>query len=74
MLTALITFGIDASHSYERIHIHSLKSIAELVCAYAASPVEITRDTEELAGLEGFTTQPTEPAPQSEEDPFTEEE
>ncbi|MBA3834354.1 MAG: osmoprotectant NAGGN system M42 family peptidase [Sphingomonas sp.] len=71
--TALITFGVDASHSYERIHIHSLKSIAELVCAYASSPVEIRRDTEELAGLEGFTTQPTGPAPQSEEDPFTEE-
>ena len=69
--TALITFGIDASHSYERIHIHALKSIAELVCAYAASPVEISRDTEELAGLEGFTSQPTEPAPQSDENPFT---
>lgn len=71
--TALITFGIDASHSYERIHVHSLKSIAELVCAYASSPVEISRDTEELAGLEGFTKQPTAPAPQSEEDPFAEE-
>ena len=68
--TALITFGIDASHSYERIHVHALKSIAELVCAYAASPVEIKRDTEELAGLEGFTSQPTEPVPESEEDPF----
>jgi peptidase M42 family hydrolase len=71
--TALITFGVDASHSYERIHVHALKSIAELVCAYASSPVQITRDTEVLAGLEGFTRQPTEPAPQSEEDPFTEE-
>lgn len=70
--TALITFGIDASHSYERIHVHSLKSIAELVCAYASSPVEITRDMEELSDLEGFTTQPTGPAPQSEEDPFPE--
>jgi peptidase M42 family hydrolase len=67
--TALITFGIDASHSYERIHIHSLKSIAELVVAYAASPVEIGRDSEELAGLEGFTEQPTEPAPHSSDDP-----
>jgi len=67
--TALITFGIDASHSYERIHVHSLKSIAELVCAYAASPVEIARDTEELSGLEGFTTQPTEPAPEAKEPP-----
>ena len=67
--TALITFGIDASHSYERIHIHALKSIAELTCLYAASPVEIARDVEELAGLEGFTEQPTEPAPHSHDDP-----
>jgi peptidase M42 family hydrolase len=67
--TALITFGIDASHSYERIHIHALKSIAELVCAYAASPVEIARDIEELAGLDGFTEQPSEPAPHSADDP-----
>ena len=69
--TALITFGVDASHSYERIHVHALNAIAELVCAYAASSVEIARDMEELAGLEGFTSQPTEPAPRSEEDPFT---
>lgn len=69
--TALITFGIDASHSYERIHVHALKSIAELVCAYAASPVEIARDVEELAGLEGFTHQPTDPAPHSADDPFS---
>jgi peptidase M42 family hydrolase len=67
--TALITFGIDASHSYERIHLHALKSLAELVVAYCASDVEIARDVEELAGLEGFTEQPTGPAPHSEDDP-----
>ena len=67
--TALITFGIDASHSYERIHIHSLRSIAELVVHYAASPVEIRRDVEELTSLEGFTRQPTEPAPHSSDEP-----
>ena len=67
--TALITFGIDASHSYERIHMHALKSVAELSCLYAASPVQIARDSEELAGLEGFTDQPSEPAPHSADDP-----
>jgi peptidase M42 family hydrolase len=67
--TALITFGIDASHGYERIHMHSLKSLAELTVLYAASPVEIARDTEELAGIESFTEQPTGPAPQSTDDP-----
>ncbi len=67
--TALITFGIDASHGYERIHIHSLKSLAELAVLYTASKVEITRDLEELAGLDGFTEQPTERAPHSDDDP-----
>jgi peptidase M42 family hydrolase len=67
--TALITFGIDASHGYERIHMHALRSLAELTVLYAASPVEIARDTEELAGIESFTEQPTGPAPQSTDDP-----
>jgi putative aminopeptidase FrvX len=67
--TALITFGIDASHSYERIHIHALKSIAELVVCYSESPIEIARDAEELAGLEGFTEQPTGAAPHGADDP-----
>jgi peptidase M42 family hydrolase len=67
--TALITFGIDASHGYERIHIHALKSLAELTMLYASSPVEIARDIEELTGLDGFTEQPTAPAPHSEDDP-----
>jgi len=67
--TALITFGVDASHGYERIHMHALKSVAELTALYASSPVEISRDTEELAGIEGFTEQPTERAPHSGDDP-----
>ncbi len=67
--TALITFGIDASHGYERIHVHALRSLAELVVLYASSPVEIARDIEELAGLAGFTEQPNAPAPHSSDDP-----
>jgi peptidase M42 family hydrolase len=67
--TALITFGIDASHSYERIHVNALESVARLTAAYACSPVEIERDTEELGDLEGFTTQPTEQAPAAAEEP-----
>ena len=67
--TALITFGIDASHGYERIHMHALKSIAELTVLYAASAVEISRDVEELGGIEGFTDQPREPAPRHEDVP-----
>jgi len=60
--TALITFGIDASHGYERIHMRALRSVAELCTSYALSPVEIQRDTKEFSGLKGFTTQPIEDA------------
>jgi peptidase M42 family hydrolase len=55
--TSLITFGIDASHGYERIHLHALRSLAELVTAYVVSPVQIKRDFEEHAPLDGFTRQ-----------------
>ena len=57
--TALITFGVDASHGYERVHMHALRSLAELVTCYVTSPVEISRDAEEMSGLRGFTRQPT---------------
>lgn len=55
--TALITFGVDASHGYERIHLHALRSLAELLTAYVLSEVEIERDAEPLTGVEGFTHQ-----------------
>ena len=64
--TALVTFGVDASHGYERINIHALRSLAELLSAYVTSPVEIHRDAEEMAGLKGFTKQPTREARQPE--------
>ncbi|WP_276199105.1 osmoprotectant NAGGN system M42 family peptidase [Chelatococcus sp. XZ-Ab1] len=62
---ALITFGIDASHGYERIHMHALRSIAELLTAYVLSPVEIRRDAEETSPtVRGFTRQPMDEAEQ----------
>jgi peptidase M42 family hydrolase len=61
--TALATFGVDASHGYERIHMHALRSLAELLTAFATSDVEIVRDRKAVAGLKGFTRQPSEPAP-----------
>jgi len=63
--TALVTFGVDASHGYERINIHALRSLAELLSVYVTSPVEIKRDAQEMAGLQGFTKQPTKEARQS---------
>lgn len=62
--TALITFGVDASHGYERIHLHALRSLAELVTAYVTSPVMIKRDFDETADRTGFTHQSTRKAKQ----------
>ncbi|MFN3953273.1 MAG: osmoprotectant NAGGN system M42 family peptidase [Pararhodobacter sp.] len=61
--TALVTFGVDASHGYERIHLHALTSLAELLAAYALSPVEILRDLKAAGSLKGFTRQPDAPIP-----------
>jgi peptidase M42 family hydrolase len=62
--TALVCFGIDASHGWERIHIHALRSLAELVTAYLLSPIAFWRDAAEVGTLEDFTSQPTEQAEQ----------
>lgn len=60
--TALITFGVDASHGYERIHEHALESVARLTLHYVLSPVNVPRDAKALAPIEGFTHQPVKPA------------
>lgn len=60
--TALATFGVDASHGYERIHMHALRSLAELLTCYGLSEVEIPRDRAAIGPLEGFTRQPDEDA------------
>ena len=57
--TALVAFGVDASHGYERIHMHALRSIAELITAYLTSDVEIKRDFQQSGPVTGFTRQPT---------------
>ncbi|PLX39363.1 MAG: osmoprotectant NAGGN system M42 family peptidase [Hyphomicrobiales bacterium] len=62
--TSLITFGVDASHGYERIHMHALRSLAELITAYVASPVRIQRDFEKTTDVHGFTRQNTTEAEQ----------
>lgn len=62
--TALVAFGIDASHGYERIHSHALTSVAQLVALYAQSPVGIARDANEVSGLKGFPRQPIQKAGQ----------
>lgn len=49
--SALLTFGIDASHGYERIHIHALRSLGELLSAYILSDIEIERDAADITRL-----------------------
>ncbi len=63
--TALIAFGVDASHGYERIHMHALRSLSELLTAYVMSPLEVPRDALITAGLKGFPTLPMEEAEQT---------
>lgn len=56
--TALVTFGIDASHGYERIHQEALESLAELVAIYMQSPPLYARDRFEMGPRAGFPTVP----------------
>lgn len=56
--TALVAFGLDASHGYERIHVDALRAVAELLTAYVASHVDIPRDLKDISDVEGFTEQP----------------
>jgi peptidase M42 family hydrolase len=61
--TALICFGVDASHGYERTHIDSLISLAYLIAMYMQSPPTVERDRKQLGSLAGFPEQPTEAPP-----------
>lgn len=56
--TALLAFGIDASHGYERIHESALSDLARLLIAYVESEVEIGRDARPMSSVAGFTHLP----------------
>lgn len=62
--TALMCFGVDASHGYERTHIRSLVSLAQLIALYMQSPPAVARDRMELGPLRGFPKQPTDTPPE----------
>jgi peptidase M42 family hydrolase len=55
--TALICFGIDASHGYERTHLHALRSLAELTGLYLQSEPVFMKDKSELANFGDFSKQ-----------------
>lgn len=52
--TALVTFGVDASHGYERTHFDSLRRTAQLIIAYAQSPPLFPAITELTESLDDF--------------------
>lgn len=56
--TALVCFGVDASHGFERTHMDSLLAVASLVALYAQSAPTFSRDKDDLSSLRGFPHQP----------------
>lgn len=55
--TALICFGGDASHGYERTHIDGLLNVAKLISSYIQSKPTFNRDKDEKQTLEEFSHQ-----------------
>lgn len=56
--TALVCFGVDGSHGFERTHMSSLLAVAELLSVYVQSEPTFFRDKDEMASLNGFPHQP----------------
>ncbi|WP_155306823.1 osmoprotectant NAGGN system M42 family peptidase [Desulfosarcina widdelii] len=56
--TALLGFGLDGSHGYERTHLSSLIAVADLIALYVQSAPTFSRDKDTLASLNGFPHQP----------------
>jgi peptidase M42 family hydrolase len=54
---ALIGFGGDASHGWERTHLSSLTAVAELITLYAQNGPVVARDRRKLGPIEGFPHQ-----------------
>ncbi|MEM1370939.1 MAG: osmoprotectant NAGGN system M42 family peptidase [Pseudomonadota bacterium] len=46
--TALVCFGLDASHGFERTHIDSLHALARLLALYMQSPALFERDQQAI--------------------------
>lgn len=56
--TALVCFGTDGTHGYERCHKESLSALGELLGLYLQSEPTFKRDKEEMGTLKGFPTLP----------------
>lgn len=55
---ALICFGVDASHGYERVHMDSLIALTRLIGAYSLAEPMFKREEQLLSPLKGFPRQP----------------
>ena len=56
--TALLAFGCDATHGYERTHIDSLAAMSRLLCSYMLSPPVFASDAHHTQdSLERFSHQ-----------------
>ncbi|MEX0899962.1 MAG: osmoprotectant NAGGN system M42 family peptidase [Gammaproteobacteria bacterium] len=58
--TALLCFGTDATHGWERTHVDSLVALGELLYHYALSDAAVKRDRDEMGSIEGFPRLPTQ--------------
>ncbi len=62
--TALVCFGLDASHGYERTNMHAIESIARLLALYMQSGPTVKRDRRRLAPIDDeFSDQPIDAVP-----------
>lgn len=52
--TALVCFGLDASHGHERVHLDSLDALARLLIGFMTSPPLFQRDRKRLGPLADF--------------------
>jgi peptidase M42 family hydrolase len=67
--TALVAFGLDASHGYERTHREALLEVARLIAVYAASPLLFEEQGSGLGTLEEFPETREVPLPATTQDP-----
>lgn len=56
--TALLGFGLDASHGHERVHRDSLAAVSRLLTYYLQTDLTCPRDRLNIGPLNGFPTQP----------------
>ncbi len=52
--TALVCFGVDGTHGWERTHVRALEGVAGLLALYAQTAPTSERDTRELSPVEEF--------------------